>query len=48
MEQLQDAYTIEVTNGPGFYLFTDGANTNFDGIFTGISAGVLYCRGYRW
>jgi hypothetical protein len=34
------AYTIEVTNGPGFYLFTDGANTNFDGIFTGISAGA--------
>jgi parallel beta-helix repeat protein len=33
------AYTIEVTNGPGFYLYTDGGNVNFDGIFTGIGAG---------
>ncbi len=33
-------FTIEVTNGVGFYLFDQNGNINFDGIFTGFSAGL--------
>ncbi len=34
------AFTIEVTNGSGFYLYDQNGNINFDGIFTGFSAGL--------
>ncbi len=33
------AFTIEVTNGAGFYLFDENGNINFDGIFTSYAAG---------
>ncbi len=34
------AFTIEVTNGVGFYLYDQNGNINFDGMFSGFSAGL--------